>query len=196
MAKRTGPDPLLAECESYFLDGVLTAAAFAQRTQELVSGAVERHKAALAKALGFPEDEITVVDYCDPDKLQKTKPDELLYLGAKLKFSNVFESAIYRYWGVDEKPGIAFWIWIKPRTALHRLTRELDSLPDEPPGPADFWDFEKASSGTYYASRDLAESDIGELDLRLDELIAYYILLVTKAGGVQKFLSVNPNSAA
>jgi hypothetical protein len=46
--------------------------------------------------------------------------------------------------------------------------------------------------GTYFLSRELAESELGDLNLRLDEFMTYYIGLVTKAGGVKKFVSSHP----
>ena len=166
---RTAHDPLLAECEPYFLDGVHVIARFAQRMQELAREAVEQHWDALVEALGFSDDKLTLVDYCDPDKLQKAKPTDGLWLGVKVKFSNVFEVGIYRYWDVDENStGVAIWTWVNPRTTLDRLTKKLDDLPDEPPGPVDSWSFFTSTSGTYFIQRDLEESEIGELDQRLN----------------------------
>jgi hypothetical protein len=197
MARRTTDDGLLVECEPYFLDGVHTIARFSQRTQEIVREAVNRHWDSLVEALGFAYDEVSLVDYCYPDKLQKAKPTDEVNLGVKIKFSDVFEAAIYRYWEVDEKSsGIAIWTWVNRRTTLDRLSTEIDNLPDEPPGPADTWSFDTGSNGTYFIVRELGESEIGELNLRLDELVAYYIGLVTNVGGVQKFISAAPNSAA
>ena len=69
-------------------------------------------------------------------------------------------------------------------------------MPDEPPGPADSWSFDTGRTGTYFIVRELGESEIGELNLRLDELIVYYIGLLTNVGGVQRFISAASNSAA
>jgi hypothetical protein len=69
---------------------------FARRTREVVREAVDRHGDALVGALGFTEDEITFLDYWDPDKLQRAKPTDGISVGVKLKVSDLFEVAIYR----------------------------------------------------------------------------------------------------
>ena len=76
MAKKTAYDAFLAECEPYFLDGVHTIGQFAQRTQEIVREAVDRHWDSFVEALGFTEDEIALLDYWDPDRLQRAKPTD------------------------------------------------------------------------------------------------------------------------
>ena len=196
MTKTNKSDQLLDECEPYFLDGVHTIAQFSQRTQSVFRDAVERHRAALSVALGFSDNEISPLDYCEPDKLQKAKPTDGLCIGVKLKFANLFEAAIYRYWDVDPRTtGIAIWTWINRRPALDRLSREVDALPDDPPEPVDSWGFDFGKNGTYYIYREFAESDIGELDSRLDELITYYAVLLRKVGGVRRFFSDESNSA-
>ena len=98
MANKVAHDVLLAECEPYFLDGVHTIVHVAQRTQELVREAVERHLGPLVKALGFSSDEISLSDYWNPDKLQRTKPIDAICIGVKLKVSDLFEGYIDRYW--------------------------------------------------------------------------------------------------
>jgi hypothetical protein len=40
----------------------------------------------------------------------------------------------------------------------------------------------------YYLTRRLENPEIGDLGLRLDEFVTYYIGLVTNTGGVKKFL--------
>lgn len=196
MANRTAHDALLAECEPYFLDGVHTIAQFAQRTQELVREAVERQWDPLVQALGFSDDEIALVDYWYPDRLQRAKPTDNVCLGVKLKVSGVFQAVIYRYWVVDEKAtGFEAYTWVKGRTRLDRLSKAIDDVPDEPPGPADSWEFDTYDDGTYSISRDLGALELGELDLRLDEFIACYIRVMTKVGGVKRFLSADPSSA-
>jgi hypothetical protein len=42
----------------------------------------------------------------------------------------------------------------------------------------------------------LEQSEISQLDVRLDEFLTYYIDLVTKVGGVRKFLSSPPSDTA
>jgi hypothetical protein len=192
MAKKTAYDALLAECEPYFLDGVHTISRFAERTQEIVREAVDRQWDLLVEALGFTEDEIALLDYWDPVKLQRAKPTDGISVGVKLKVSDLFEAAIYRYWVVEEKAtGIEVWTWIKGRARLDQLSKALDDA-DVFPEPDDPWDSSTSSTGTYYLTRELEESEIGDLDLRLDEFITYYIGLVTKAGGVKNFLSPHP----
>jgi hypothetical protein len=187
MAKRTADDALLADCEPYFLDGVLTIARFAQRTQQLVRKTVDRHWDSLVEALGFQEDEISLLDYWDPDKFQKVLPNDGACIGVKFKVSNLVEGGFYRYWEVEEKStGIEAYLWIKVRSKLDQLGKEIDGVPDEPPGPRDSWDFYTSNIGTYFMRHELGESEIGELDLRLDELVAYYISVMTKVGGVKK----------
>jgi hypothetical protein len=80
MAKKSANDALLAECEPYFPDGVRTIAQFARHTQETVRAAVDKLRDSLVKALGFPDD-IPLLDYWDPDKLQKVKPTDGIYIG-------------------------------------------------------------------------------------------------------------------
>jgi hypothetical protein len=197
MARKTANGKFLTECEPYFLDSVHTIAQFAQRTQEIVREAVEHRWDALVVALGFPGDKVSLVDYCYPDKLQKAKPTEEVNLGVKVKCSNVFEAGIYRYWDVgDRSTGIAIWMWVNRRTALDRLGKAIDNLPDEPPGPPDSWSFLTHGNGTYFIVRELGEVEIGELDLRLDELIVYYIGLLTNVGGVKECLSEEPSGTA
>lgn len=187
---RTAHDPLLVECEPYFLDGVHVIARFAQRTQELVREAVEQHWDALVEALGFSNDELTLVDYCYPDKLQKARPADELNLGVKIKLSNVFEAGIYRYWDVDDNStGVAVWTWVNRRTTLDRLTKRINDLPDEPPGLVDSWSFCSGDNGTYFIFRNLEKSEIGKLNVRFAELISYYISLMKKVGGVKTFLA-------
>lgn len=186
MANRVAQDGFLADCEPYFLDGVHTIAQFAQRTQEIVREAVERHWSQLVNALGFSEDEVNLLDYYNPDKLQRVKPADVICLGVKLKVSNVFEAAIYRYWTIEEKhTGIEAYTWIKDRKKLDQLGKKMDDLPDAPPGPEDAWDFDQDNTG-YYITRWLGKSEVGEIDARLDELISYYITLMTKAGGAKR----------
>lgn len=196
MSKRTTQDALLAECEPYFLDGVRTIAQFAQRTQEIVRDAVERHWEPLVGALHFPEDRITLVDYWQPDKLQKAKSaDDGVFIGVKLKVSDVFKAGVYRYWDDDAATGIGVYTWIKGRAKLDQLGKEIDDLPDLPPPPTDSWIFDTWDSGTYYFHRNLAEFGVGELEVRLDELIAYYIGVITRIGGVKRFLSDDASAA-
>lgn len=190
MGKKTAYDAFLAECEPYFLDGVHTIAEFARRTQEIVREAVERRRVLLVEALSFTEGEIALLEYWYPDKLQRAKPTDDIWGGVKFKVTNVFEAAIYRYWVVEEKAtGIEAWTWIKGRAKLDQLGKELDGSDYEFPEPSDSWDSSISGMGTYYITRKLKESEIGELDLRLDEFITYYIGLVAKVGGVKKFLS-------
>jgi hypothetical protein len=189
MKKRTTGDPLLAECEPYFLDGVHTIAEFARRTQDVVWEAVDRHWGPLLKALGFSEKEVARSDYCWPDKLQKATPTDAISLGARLKASDLLDMAIYRYWVVEEKQtGIEAHIWIKGREKLDRLGTAINDLPDPFPPPEDSWDSGPWSSGTYFIQRVLAKPEIAQLDSRLDELVSYFIHLLTKAGGARKFL--------
>jgi hypothetical protein len=101
MAKKTAYDAFLTECEPYFLDGAHTIAQFAQRTQAIVRKAVEHRWDSLVEALGFTENEATLVDYCDPDKLQKAKSTDGVSLGVKIKVSDLFEAGIYKYWLID-----------------------------------------------------------------------------------------------
>ena len=117
------PPALLAECEPYFLDGVHTISRFAERTQEIVREAVDRQWDSLVEALDFTEDEIALLDYWDPVKLQRAKPTDGISVGVKLKVSDLFEAAIYRYWVVEEKAtGIEVWTWIKGRARLDQLS--------------------------------------------------------------------------
>ena len=197
MARTNARDTLLAECEPYFLDGVHTIAQIAQRTQSIVRQAVERYWDKLAEAFRLPVDQIALVDYSEPDKLQKAKPTDGIYLGVKAKFSNVFEAAVYRYWEVAEKAsGVGVFTWVKGRTKLDQLGTEIDDVPDEPAGPADSWTFDTWDNGTYYFHRKLGEVEIGDFDVRLDELITYYIGVMTKVGGVKKFLPEDIHTAA
>ena len=190
MAKKSADDALLAECEPYFPDGVRTIAQFARHTQEVVRAAVDKHWASLVEALGLPEDDITLLDYWCPDKLQKAKPTDEICIGVKLKVSDLFEAGIYRYWEVeDEKAtGIDAYTWIKGRTKLDQLSKAIDDLPDAPPEPEGSWEFFTGTNGTFFIRRVLGDADIGQLDLRLDELITYYIRLLTNIGGMQKYL--------
>jgi hypothetical protein len=189
MAKTTY-DAFLAECEPYFLDGVHTVARFAQRTQEIVRDAVEGRWASLVRALGFTEDEIALLNYWEPDKLQRAEPTDNICIGMKFKVSNLFEARIYRYWIVEEKAtGIEAYTWIKGRTQLDQLSKEMDDADAAFPEPEDSWDSSTSSIGTYFISRKLEQSEISQLDVRLDEFITYYIELVTKVGGAKKFLS-------
>ena len=117
-------------------------------------------------------------------------------MGVKFKVSNLFEVAIYRYWVVGEKAtGVEAWTWISGRTRLDQLSKELDDA-DFFPEPDDPWDSSTSSTGAYFLTRELEESEVGDLDLRLDEFITYYIGLVTKVGGVKNFLSLHPTKTA
>lgn len=150
---------------------------------------MDRHLDSLVEALGFTEDEIALLDYWDPDKLQKTKPTDGISIGVKFKVSDLFEAAIYRYWIVEEKAtGIEAWTWIKGRARLDRLSKALDDA-DAFPEPNAPWDSSTSSTGTYFLTRELEGSEIADFDLQLDEFITYYINLATKAGGVKRFLS-------
>lgn len=86
-------------------------------------------------------------------------------------------------------------MWIKGRTKLNRLRKEMDDA-DVFPKPGDSWDSYTNSIGTYFISRKLEQSEIGGFDVRLDEFITYYVGLVKKAGGVKKFLPSHPNRKA
>lgn len=188
ITQSTTHDGFLAACEPYFLDGVHTVAQFAQRTQKAVRRAVELRKGPLVKALGLKADEVTLLDYWSPDKIQKAKPTEEIGLGVKLKVSDWFESAIYRYWKIQEKDtGIEAFTWLKPRTQLDEFVKKMDNLPDEPPGREDAWEFWKSNIGTYFITRSLNESEVSELAARLDEMITYYLNLMVKIGGVKQF---------
>ena len=63
---------------------------------------------------------------------------------------------------------------------------DMDQLPalEEPSGPIGPVE-ERPLPGA-------ADLQMGELDLRLDESIAYYILVMERVGGVDKFLSEEP----
>lgn len=52
-----------------------------------------------------------------------------------------------------------------------------------PPGPEESWNFEVASDGSYFISKNLTGSDLDNLNDHLDGLIAYITLLMTKIGG-------------
>ena len=151
---------------------------------------MDKHWNPLVEALEFPEEDITLLDYWNPDKFQKVKPTDGIRIGVRLKVSDLFEAGIYRYWEVeDEKAtGIDSYTWIKGRTKLDQLSKAIDDLPDAPPEPEDSWEFCNGTNGTYFISRVLGDADISQLDLRLDELITYYIRLLTNIGGVQKYL--------
>jgi len=195
MAITTATDALLVACEPYFLDGVLTIAQFAQRTQALVRKAVERHRGPLVEALGFTDDEIAVEDYCYPNKLHKANPSDAVSLGVRLKVSNLFATGIYRYWKVEKKAsGVEAYTWIKGRAKLDQLSTEIRQLPDMPPPPTD--SCIDSFDGICYITRELGASEIGEVDLRLDELITDYICLLKKVGGVKRFLSADSSSEA
>jgi hypothetical protein len=197
MAKKTAYDAFLAECEPFFLDGVHTIAQFAQRTQEIVRDAVDRRWASLVEALGFTKDETALLNYWEPDKLQRAEPTDGISVGVKFKVPNLFEAGIYRYWIVEEKAtGIEAWTWIKRRTQLDRLSKELDDAEAAFPEPDDSWNSSTNSIGTYFITRKLEQSEISQLDVRLDEFLTYYIDLVTKVGGVKKFLSSPPSDTA
>lgn len=187
--KENATDAFLADCEPYFIDGVYTIAQFAQRTQDMIRKVAERRWKPLVEALGFEEDQVSLLDYWYPDKLQKAKPTDEIDLGVKLKVSDVLEVGIYRYWRVEEKEtGVEVYTWIKGRTKLDVLSKTVDDLPDEPPGPESEWDFWTSNSGTYFVTRSLQRPDLTELSSRLDDLITYYIDLVAKVGGVKRFL--------
>jgi hypothetical protein len=89
------------------------------------------------------------------------------------------------------RPASEVWTWIKGRQRLDQLTKAIDDA-DAFPEPNDPWDSSTTSTGAYVLTRALEESEIGDLGLRLDEFITYYIGLVTKAGGVKNFLSSPP----
>jgi hypothetical protein len=189
MAKSKAHDGFLVECEPYFLDGALTVAQFAQRTQEIVRHSVERQWESLIQALGFGQDEVALLDFWDPDKLQKAKPTDDLRLGVKLKVGNLLEAPIYRYWTVENRvTGIEAFTWIKSRTGLNQLSKKLDDLQDVPE-PHDAWDFYTGGTGVYFINRPLGKSELTAVGPRLDEFITYYIALMTKVGGVKHFLS-------
>jgi hypothetical protein len=191
MAKKTSIDPFLAECEPYFLAGAQTIAQFARRSQEDFREAVEKRIPELVEALGFDEDEVDVLDYWYPDKLQRAKPSEEICLGVKLKSSDLFEASFDRYWWMTEgkeQIGIQAWTWIKSRAKLDQLATAIDELPDQPPGSQNDWDFEISGDGTYYIIRVLQRSELDEFGVRLNEFIDYYIRLVKKVKGVKRFL--------
>jgi hypothetical protein len=188
MAKSKAYDGFLVECEPYFLDGALTVAQFAQRTQEIVRHSVERQLESLLRALGFGQDEVALLDYWEPDKLQKAKPSDDIRLGVKLKVASLLEAPIYRYWTVENRDtGIEAFTWIKSRTGLNQLSKGLADLPDVP--DRDAWEFYTGSTGAYFITRPLKTSELSEFGQRLDEFVTYYIGLITKVGGVKQFLS-------
>jgi len=66
------------------------------------------------RALGFTKDETALLNYWEPNKLQRAEPTDGISVGVKFKVSNLFEAGIYRYWIVEEKAtGIEAWTWIK-----------------------------------------------------------------------------------
>jgi hypothetical protein len=182
-------DQLLIDCEPYFLDGVITIAEIVRRTQRTVSDAVERHRSALVKAMGFLEDDISVVDYFSPDKLQKAIPEQSVFVGVKLKASAVAETALFRYWGSGtDGAGIGAYIWIKGRQNMDRLATAINDLPDEPE-PKQSWSYETGSDGSYWIFRVLGASEIPEINARLSELITFCIQWLTAVGGARHFLN-------
>jgi hypothetical protein len=188
MPTTTSPDTFLVDCEPYFLDGAQVIAEIARRNQALVRKVVERHWDPLVEALGFPEDDLVLLDYWEPNKFQKVNPTDGISLGVKLKVSDCFEAGIYRYWVVEEKEtGIAAYTWIKGREKLEQLSKKIDDA-DAFPEPDDSWYSDTNSLGTYSIYRVFEEAETGELDIRLEELITYYIRLIAKVGGVKKFL--------
>jgi hypothetical protein len=188
MAKKTSIDALLADCEPYFLDGVQTIAEFVRRTQEIVQAAVDRHRDPLLEALKAPKD-AAWRGYCLPDKLQKTTPGGEIRVGVCLKIPDVLEAGFCRYWEPGERPGIFAYIFGLGSNRLGALGKVIDNdLDDYPwPEPEGAWDSEVDTYG-YYFWRELSDSDLGQLDSLLDELITYFINLLAKVGGVQKFL--------
>ncbi len=191
MAKGTTVrEDFLADCEPYFLDAAHTIAQFAQRNQEIVRRAVEQRWNGLVSSLGFEKGEVDLLDYWVPDKLQKAKPMDEIGLGVKLKVADRFEGGIYRYRAVEERDtGVAAYTWIKGRSRLDQLSKQIDNLPDSPPAPEDAWDFATSSYGSYFITRSLNEIELHDLDTRIEELIAYYSSLMTKLGGVKRFLA-------
>jgi hypothetical protein len=129
--------------------------------------------------------QVALLDYWYPDRFQKASPTEEINVGVKLKVSDLFEAGIYRYWRNEErKTGIEACTWIR----LDHLRKEVDGFPDEPPGPEDAWEFWFSSNGSYFITRSMREPELVELGFRLDELMMYYISLMTKVGGVKHFL--------
>ena len=186
----TAYDNFLFECEPYFLDGALTVARFAQQTQEIIRHTVEGRWELIVEALGFTKNEVDLLDYWYPDKFQKAKPMDEIYVGVKLKLSDRFEGAIYRYWIVEQREtGFGVDTWIKGRTKQHQLSSKIDDLPDLPPGPEEAWNFYTSRYGTYFITRSLNDADFREPRLRLEELISYYITVMRKAGGVKHLLA-------
>jgi hypothetical protein len=187
MPNKTATDALLADCEPYFLDGVHTIAEIVRRTQEIVHDAVNRNWSLLVDGLGFPDGRIVCRDFCDPDKVQKVKPTEGISIGVSLKITDVVEAGFYRYWEPNERPGVTAYIWIKG-TGINELSRALDNFPDAWPDPEDAWSSETKRNGAYNLLRELSDSEIIRPDSVLDELIIYFISLLTKVGGLEKFL--------
>lgn len=144
------------------------------------------------RVFGIAGDKIALLDYSDPDKLQKAQFTDGILLGVKLKVSDQFEAAIYRYWVVEERAtGIEAWVWIKERAKLARLGKALHdacSLPE----PKKAWGSCTSGTGTYFLAWEFEESEIGDMDLRLNEFITHLICRVTKAGGVKRFLGADP----
>jgi hypothetical protein len=192
MPKKTDNDTFLTECEPYFLDGVHTIGQFATRTQDIVRNAVERHRESLIRALGFADDEVAVLDYWWPDKLQKAKPTDYIWIGVKLKVSDAFQAAIYRFWVAEDKAtGVEVWTWIKGRKMLDQLCNALEDG-DAFPEVTDAWEAYTGNDGSYFINRTLDQSAVSELGLRLDEFITYYINLLRSVGGIKKFLPSTP----
>jgi hypothetical protein len=188
MPTTTAPDTFLVDCESYFLDGAQVIAEFSRRNQALIRKVVERHWDALVEALGFPTDDLGLLDYWEPNKFQKLNPTDAISLGVKLRVTDCFEAAIYRYWAVEDKEtGIAAYTWIKGRAKLDDLSQKID-ITGAFPEPNDHWESFTSGTGTYFLSRKLDAFEIGELDIRLEELVTCYISLIEKVGGVKKFL--------
>ncbi len=189
MTANKAKDSLLTECEPYFLDAVHTIAQFSQKTQELVRAAVQRQRGPLVASLGFGDDAVNLTDWAYPDKLQRAAPTGTICLGVKLKVLDRFQAGFGRYWTVENRAtGIQAYIWVKGRRQLSQLGDQIDELPDMPPGPEEPWSFGPDSDGSYFISKDLAGSDLDNIDAHLDELIAYYIVLLTKINGAKRFI--------
>jgi len=188
MPKSTSPNSILIDCEPFFLDGAQVVAEFARRNQTLVRKAVELRLDPLAEALGFAKDDLVLLDYWEPNRFQKVNPTDGISMGVKLKVSDYFEAAVYRYWEVEEKEtGIAVYTWIKGRAELDQFSKEIEDA-DAFPEPEDSWYSVRNSIGTYFICRILGTTEFAELDLRIEEVVSYYIRLLAKVRGVKRFL--------